>query len=271
MRVRVVIAVVLVVLSSARLTSVASAQGGAPSAPAAPGSAAPNLRVFLDCANDYCDTDFFVTEIPYVDFIRERADAQVHLLVTSLPTGSGGTSYTLNFIGLGRYAGHVDTLVATVPPNSSQDARRRELARVFKLGLVHYAAPLAAGSRMQVTYSAPAAARAGAAPARDPWNYWVYRIGGNSNFGGESESRRASFSGNVSARRTTEQLKISIAGSGSYRESRYMFSDGTDAFFALRNYDASVRVVRSYGQHWSGGLNGGAGSTDFAKETTAAE
>ena len=30
------------------------------------------LRVFLDCETMGCDTDFFVTEIPYVDFIRDR-------------------------------------------------------------------------------------------------------------------------------------------------------------------------------------------------------
>ena len=153
-------------------------------------------RVYLDCPNDFCDTDFFVTEIPYVDFIRERTDAHVHLLVTSLENGSGGTAYTLAFIGLGRQAGRADTIVTNVPPNSSQDDRRKELARVFKLGLVRYVVTTEAGAHLQVNYDAPAAGKEGAAKAAgDPWNCWVYRIGGNSNFGGESESRRASFSG----------------------------------------------------------------------------
>ena len=228
-------------------------------------------RVYLDCPNDFCDTDFFVTEIPYVDFIRERTDAHVHLLVTSLENGSGGTAYTLAFIGLGRQAGRADTIVTNVPPNSSQDDRRKELARVFKLGLVRYLVTTEAGAHLQVNYDGPAAGKDGAAKAAgDPWNYWVYRIGGNSNFGGESESRRASFSGNVSARRTTEDLKVSLAGSGSYRESRYSFSDGTESFFALRNYDGSFRLVKSYGPHWSAGINAGVGSSDFTNQKFSA-
>ena len=252
------------------------AQGGAP--PRSPTVAAsqasqgsPQARVFLDCPNAFCDTDFFVTEIPYVDFIRDRTDANVHVLVTSLETGSGGTAYTINFIGLGRSAGRADTLFANVPPNSSQDTQRKELARVVKLGLVHYVVATAAGGRLQLTYDAPAAAKPGATKAtNDPWNYWVYRVGGNSNFGGESASHRASFSGNMSARRTTEQLKVSVAASGSYRESRYSFSDGSESFFALRNYDGSFRLVKSYGPHWSGGVNAGVGSSDFSNQKLSA-
>ena len=126
--------------------------------------------------------------------------------------------------------------------------RRKEMARVVKLGLVRYVVGTDAGPRIDVKYNAPAAEKSGEAKkSADPWNFWVYRVGGNSNFGGESESHRASFSGNVSARRTTEELKVSLAASGSYRESRYSFSDGSESFFALRNYDGSFRMVKSYG------------------------
>ena len=228
-------------------------------------------RVFLDCPTTNCDSDFFVTEIPYVDFIRDRAGADVHVLLTSLETGSGGSSYTVNFIGLGRRAGQADTIVTSVPPNSSEDLRRKEMARVVKLGLVRYVVATEAGAHLKVNYDAPAAAKdATAKVTNDPWNYWVYRVGGNSNFGGESESHRASFSGNVSARRTTEELKLSLAASGSYRESRYNFSDGTESFFALRNYDGSFRMVKSYGQHWSAGVNAGIGSSDFSNQKLSA-
>lgn len=253
----------------------AAAQTGAGSPPVqdSPPAQGPHpARVYLDCPNDFCDTDFFVTEIPYVDFIRERSDADVHVLVTSLATGSGGRSYTINFIGLGRRAGRADTTVASVPPNSSEDGRRRELARAIKLGLVNYVIGTPAASHLQVSYTAPAVTSAAAgAPRRDPWNYWVFRVGGNTNFGGESESRRASYSGNVSARRTTEQWKVAFAGSGSYRETRYSFEDGTESFFALRNYNGSLRIVKSYGPHWSAGVNAEVGSSDFTNQAFSSD
>jgi len=40
------------------------------------------LRVFVDC-NFYCDMDFLRTEIGWVDYMRDRADAQVHILGTA--------------------------------------------------------------------------------------------------------------------------------------------------------------------------------------------
>ena len=47
------------------------------------------LRVFLDCGW-YCDFDHLRTEITFVNWVRDRADAQVHVLVTQQTTGGGG-------------------------------------------------------------------------------------------------------------------------------------------------------------------------------------
>jgi hypothetical protein len=59
------------------------------------------LRVFLDCNS--CDFDFLRREIPFVNYVRDRKDAELHILVTTQPTGGGGTEYTFKFIGLGRF------------------------------------------------------------------------------------------------------------------------------------------------------------------------
>ena len=60
------------------------------------------LRVFLDCAQ--CDENYLRTEITFINYVRDRADADVHVLVTTQPTGGGGQEYTIKFIGLGRFA-----------------------------------------------------------------------------------------------------------------------------------------------------------------------
>ena len=49
-------------------------------------------RVFIDCIS--CDMDYFRTEITFVNYVRDRKDAQVHVLITTQSTGSGGTEYT---------------------------------------------------------------------------------------------------------------------------------------------------------------------------------
>jgi hypothetical protein len=61
------------------------------------------LRVFLDCGP--CDENYLRTEITFINYVRDRKEADVHVLVTTQPTGGGGTEYTLKFIGLLRFAG----------------------------------------------------------------------------------------------------------------------------------------------------------------------
>ncbi len=68
----------------------------------------PKLRVYLDC--NYCDFDFMRTEVTFVDYVRNRQDAQVHILETDQATGGGGTEFTLHFLGQGRLAALSDTL-----------------------------------------------------------------------------------------------------------------------------------------------------------------
>ena len=57
------------------------------------------IRMFLDC-NYSCDEAFLRKEITFVDWMRDRKDADVHVLVTTQSTGGGGTEFTLKFIGL---------------------------------------------------------------------------------------------------------------------------------------------------------------------------
>src|SRR5262245_24663343 len=66
------------------------------------------VRVFLDCPR--CDEDYLRKEVTFIDYVRNREDADVHLLVTTQETGGGGVQYTLKFIGVGRFQGQDQTL-----------------------------------------------------------------------------------------------------------------------------------------------------------------
>ena len=67
----------------------ASAQAEAPQADA-PHAAAPQLLdVFLDCHLVIsCDTDHFRREITFVNWVRVRENAHVHLILTYTPAGA---------------------------------------------------------------------------------------------------------------------------------------------------------------------------------------
>src|SRR5512136_3185736 len=61
------------------------------------------LKVFLDC--DSCDLEYIKTEITFVNYVRDRNEAQVHILITTQSTGGGGREYTLSFSGQHEFRG----------------------------------------------------------------------------------------------------------------------------------------------------------------------
>ena len=99
---------------------------------AAAAPTARDLRVFLDCSGG-CDNDYLQTETPWVAFVRDRTDADVHLLITTLDTGAGGEEYTVNLVGLGAFAGRNDTLRFESHSSNTFDEERRGLTRTIQL------------------------------------------------------------------------------------------------------------------------------------------
>jgi len=97
---------------------------------------APNI--FIDC--DFCDVDYIRTEITFVNYVWDRKEAQVHILVTRLITGSGGWEYTLSFIGQKEFEGMNNTLKYYSSKDDTKDDIRKELVEVLKKGLMPYIA-----------------------------------------------------------------------------------------------------------------------------------
>lgn len=207
------------------------------------------LRVYLDC--NACDFDFLRTEITFVDYVRERQDAQVHVLVTQQQTGGGGTEYTLTFIGQRALSSMSDTLKYVAPPATTQDALRQGLARMLKLGLVRYAARVGDSSRFSISYTAPAESTSG--KQRDPWNYWVFRSNANGFAQGEKADNFVSLNASQSANRVTEQWKANLNFYVNYGQNRFDLSDGSTFKSYSHSYGFSDLLVKSLGGHWSAG------------------
>jgi len=217
------------------------------------------LRVFLDCQYE-CDLNFLRTEITFVNYVRDRFDAQLLVLVTSQQTGGRGTDFALTFIGQREFQGRDDTLHYIAPQGSTSDEIRRGMARVLRLGCVGYSLRTSAAAHLDVRFTPPDTA----APRerRDPWNRWVFRTSVNSNFNGERSNSSTSWSGSFSANRVTEAWKIETELYGNDSRSRFSYDDTTTFRSKRQSWDASGMVVRSLGAHWSAGMRGGlSGST----------
>ncbi len=221
-------------------------------------------RVFLDCNSSGCDSEFFRTEITWVNFVRDRAAATVFVLVTSERTGSGGEQFTLSFEGQGPFVGTRDSLSYTSRQGDTEDENRRALVHVVSLGLVRFARSTSVGDRLQIGLRArdgesPSAAARG---AKDRWNLWVYSISANTFANGDENYKSANVFGELEARRITEAWKLSLGLSINYSENRYKLSDGTLASYQ-HSLGSNVLAVKSISPRWSAGLTGSVSSSKY--------
>ena len=238
---------------SARTTAVAQQPVPAPT----PGP----VRIFLDCSF-FCDENYLRQEITVIDYMRDRKDADVHVLVTTQSTGGGGTEYTIKFIGLARFAGVDQTLKYLAPQTATSDENRKGIAEVLKRGLVRYVSETPLGSRIKVTFTPDDSTAAKADAKKDPWNLWVFRTNVGGSFNGEQSNKSRSLRGSASANRTTDDWRLSFSTSMNYRRNSFQLE--TELFESVsRNFDANVLVVKSLTQHWSAGLVGNIGASTF--------
>ncbi len=211
------------------------------------------------------------TEIGFVDYVRDRQDAQIHIFVTDQATGGGGTEYSLHFLGQREVANIVDTLKYVSPPSASPDDLRRGLARTVRLGLVRYYAHLGQAARFEVTYTPPKGA--GGADAKgsdnDRWNLWVFRISANGYGSGERSDNFVSLNGSVNASRTTEMWKASLTAYGNYGQSRFILSDSSRFNSYSHSYGFSDLLVKSLGSRWSAGQRASWTSSTFLNQKRA--
>ena len=240
--------------------------GGTAVAQDAPAEPAPAVRIFIDCNNTPCDQEFFRTELSFVDHVRDRQNADIHLLMTGQSTGSGGREITFSFFGQGRFMGQDRVLKETFVVAASQDAVRRGMVRVMSLGLVPYVLGTPSADRLRVTVQAAAATATAAQPARDPWNRWSFRLNVNGNANGESRSKSFNINTNVNANRTTDESKVNLNGRINYRESRFELSDGRIFLAPNRDYGFDGRYVKSLSGHWSAGVRSNWNSSTFSNQ-----
>ncbi|MEX2283088.1 MAG: hypothetical protein WEE89_11445 [Gemmatimonadota bacterium] len=204
-----------------------------------------------------------------MSYVRDRADSDVHLLITEQGTGGGGRRYILNFIGNRAFSGSSDTLIYIARQTDTEDLRRQGLTRFIKMGLMRFVAtsPLAPG--IEIKYEAPVVDVTGQSATRDPWNYWVFRMNGGGNIGGEARRSNYSMNGSLRASRTTEQWKFHVQVNGRYSESKTQLTDSTEFVYDSREYNGNSQLVKSLGPHLSAGVQVNANSSIFSNEDIA--
>ena len=220
------------------------------------GGGGERIRVFLDCQTFGCDFDLTRREITWVSWVRNREDADVHVLVTSTRAGSG-TAYDIGFIGLGRFLGDDHNLRHSSSSTDTRDERRRGLIEKFELGLVTYAGNTPAAEFLRIQYRGPEGeggpAEDRVTPENDPWNLWVFTVSVGGSTRGQSRTSSASVNGSLSANRTSEAWKFEWGARFRYSEDEFELEDESTLTSIRRSSGTDVLLVKSAGDHWGVG------------------
>ncbi|HYN08844.1 MAG TPA: hypothetical protein VES67_15795 [Vicinamibacterales bacterium] len=227
-----------------------------------PARAGSRLRVFLDC--DSCFADYLREEIKWVDFVRQREDADVHLLSSSQETGGGGRQVVLRFVGVGRFQGIDHELRSISLSADTEDTRRRGVLRTVSVGLLAYLAREGLPSDIKLAIEA-AESDEPPAGSRDPWNFWVFGVNGSSDINAEESQRDWSVDFGLSADRVTERWKMSFGASFDHSQERFNLDEEDEEPLEVTRRERRVEwfVAKSLGEHWSAGLDGNVRTSTF--------
>jgi hypothetical protein len=213
------------------------------------------LKVYIDCED--CDITFIKQEMTNVSYVRDRLLSEVHILVVSQSTGSGGDEFTFMFYGQQDMSGYNDTLMIATDANNTADEIRRKQLKAIKIGLASYLMKKGYFDDIDMTL---ATHEEEAVEEEDPWKKWVFNVSAGAWFNGEEQYSNLSTNGSIDIDKVTEDWKIQ-ASIGFYRnQSKFLVGDEWVRSEALNKW-IDVDVVKSINDHWSWGVYTGGWSS----------
>ncbi|NQU82156.1 MAG: hypothetical protein HQ543_11610 [Bacteroidetes bacterium] len=204
------------------------------------------LKVFLDCP--FCDDDYIRREISFVNYVRDRKVADVHIMVTSQRTGSGGREYMMHFLGQNGYTRFSDTLAYVSKTDNTEDETRSGQVETMKMGLMPFVSKTPLSKFIKIDYKPPVKEEV----VEDKWNQWVFNTRLSGFLNGQKSYNYDRISGSFSASRVTPEWKIDF--DLNYRVSNDEFDTGDTIFTSsIKSKSFDGLIVKSLGEHWSVG------------------
>lgn len=211
------------------------------------------LKVYIDCRLG-CDFTYFKSEINIVDFVLDRVDADLYVLLTGQRMGGGGVEYKMNFYGQDKYENYIDTLVFSTTPNATASEVRKKMLQYFMLGCSPLIAKTPYASKVKIDMKVAGAQGLSVHEndTQDRWNFWVFSVAASGQFNADQVYKNSVLGSNISANRTTNKLKIGLSLTGNLSNSLYTY-DTTQFRVKNSNYRLYHTLVKSFSDHWSYG------------------
>jgi hypothetical protein len=230
----------------------------------APTNKVDNLRVFLDCQT-YCDTDYIKREITFADYVNDRFQANVYILLTSQATGSGGRDYKIQLIGQDKFTGLNETKTYIRQATATDDEDRKEAVDKIRLGLLTYILKTEKANDLIISFKDMdnPANEIATNPGEDPWNFWVFNLNMRGYFSGDRNYSSNSLNGGITASRVTDKMKTNFSTNANRNNNR--FGVGDEQFsYTNRSFSFNNTTVWSITSHLSAGGYLSAQKSDYS-------
>lgn len=216
--------------------------------------------IFIDCQMN-CDWIYIKQEIQFVNYMQNRQEADIFVLATRQRTGAGGREVQLAFIGNNEFAAIKDTIRYFVDPNATDAIEREQFVNELKKGLLQFLVQTPMLDQISYSINLEEGVEDNTS-VDDPWNYWVFNIGGNGWLDGEASYSSVDLTGRFNASRVTDKHKLRFSTFYNYEKSTFRLSTGDESFIK-RSYNVRLLYVKSLTPKWSLGFRTRTGSTTF--------
>ncbi len=200
-----------------------------------------------DALNIYMSASSYLkTEIPFVNYVRDRKVADLVIIKTYQSTGSGGSENTYYIEGQFKCAGMIDTIKFNTSPNDTEDQIRIKEVQTLKMGLMRYMIKTPLAEYFNIRFSEPLSETV----TTDKWNSWVFSTGINASLDGQKTYGSRRIGSSLSANKVTSDWKLNFRASYSNSFSEYDYGDLTTEN-RRKSSSASILIVKSLSDHWS--------------------
>lgn len=232
-----------------------------------------DATVIKDAPNVYfkcwqCNMTRMKREIDYVNYVNQRQDAEIVVIVTSRSTGTG-RKISVYFEGQDKFEGMNDTLGIAISDIETESVIDDKLIANIKKGLLQYIVKTPILDKL--SYQIVQTKEKKVEKIVDPWNSWVFSAGLRGSFNGESRFNRKSFNANFSGGRVTKEDKWNFYASTNLSERNYYFFDSNDVRLdsltitsERESSYASGSYIKSINDHWSLGVFSNAFSNTYS-------